>query len=377
MDSVFISSIQRSFGDVREAAARAVDSYGLHPVVAERAGASADNAQRALLDEVRNAEIFLLIIGSVYGDRGESGFSPTEDEFNEAARLNKPILVLKQNVNLEPDQEEFLSRLRGSWERGLLTGHFDSAADVGNEVVRALRTLEGPRAIPSQEDKQAAAERAAVLARGPENRGYVTSGSKARIAIATVGAPRLLEATDLENKVLIDSLLGLARSKSLVSNASSLTQSVTAAGIEFEAKTEGSWEELQFFVGSDGSIVAEGAVAGDARHFGSSMVMSSRLADLIGRGQGFALAIWEEMDKGHDVRDIAVTVGIPEAQNKVFSDVEAGNSISMPMGLPEVVVAPNPPREVRREELGSDAITQTLVAEVRRKFADAGAVHSP
>ena len=46
----------------------------------------------------------------------------------------------------------------------------------------------------------------------------------------------------------------------------------------------------------------------------------------------------------------------------------------MPMSLPHVVVAPDPARLVRREDLGSDATTQVLVAELKRRFADAGAL---
>jgi hypothetical protein len=32
--------------------------------------------------------------------RPESGYSPTEDEFNEAVRLGKPIFVLKQQTDM-------------------------------------------------------------------------------------------------------------------------------------------------------------------------------------------------------------------------------------------------------------------------------------
>jgi len=56
---------------------------------------------------------------------------------------------------------------------------------------------------------------------------------------------------------------------------------------------------------------------------------------------------------------------------KVYSDVEfAGNSLSMGSmtGSPAVVVAPDPPRVVRREEMGSPELVEQLVAEVRHAF---------
>ncbi|PZS35561.1 MAG: hypothetical protein DLM61_01710 [Pseudonocardiales bacterium] len=83
MKTVFISSIQRDFGEVREAARKAVESLGMHPVMAEATGASPESPRRALLDEVRDADIFLLLLGPRYGAPGESGRSPTEDEYTE------------------------------------------------------------------------------------------------------------------------------------------------------------------------------------------------------------------------------------------------------------------------------------------------------
>jgi hypothetical protein len=39
MDSVFVSSVQRGFGDIRAAVARAVETLGMRPLMAERAPA--------------------------------------------------------------------------------------------------------------------------------------------------------------------------------------------------------------------------------------------------------------------------------------------------------------------------------------------------
>src|SRR4051812_14772081 len=131
MQTVFISSVQYGFADVRDAAAKAIETCGMHPLMAEKTGASTESAQRALLDEVRKSDVVLLLLGPRYGEPGESGFSPTEDEYREAIRLGKDVLVLTQNVELGPDQTEFLKRTRGSWEAGKLTGTFDDSSNVG------------------------------------------------------------------------------------------------------------------------------------------------------------------------------------------------------------------------------------------------------
>jgi hypothetical protein len=102
--------------------------------------------------------------------------------------------------------------------------------------------------------------------------------------------------------------------------------------------------------------------------------MADRLADFTTAAQRFALSVWDEIDSGHDVREVAVALAVPDAEHKVFAETEPGSSISIPMSLPHVVIAPEPARLVRREELGSEATTRVFVAELKRRFADAGAL---
>jgi Domain of unknown function (DUF4062) len=142
MDRVFVSSIQSGFEDVRQAVRAAIASLGKLPIMAEGTGASPDPSKRTLLDRVAEADVFLLLIGPRYGRQGgASGFSPTEDEFNEARRLSKPILVLIQEGEQEADQAEFIQRVRGTWEEGYFAPTFRDASDVGLLVVRSLSQM--------------------------------------------------------------------------------------------------------------------------------------------------------------------------------------------------------------------------------------------
>jgi hypothetical protein len=80
---------------------------------------------------------------------------------------------------------------------------------------------------------------------------------------------------------------------------------------------------------------------------------------------------WSRVDRRDDVREIAATVAIPDASMKVYSDSEfTGSSLSMGsmFGSPAVVLAPDPPRLARREDLGSPELVEQLVAEVRQAF---------
>jgi hypothetical protein len=129
MDSVFISSIQRDYGDVREAARRAVDSVGMRPVMAETAGARDASPQRALLDLVARADVFLLIAGPRYS-------KPTEDEFDEARRRAKPILVLRQVGEADSEQNAFADRVAGGWTGGRLWGRSTTRRTWGSRWFR-------------------------------------------------------------------------------------------------------------------------------------------------------------------------------------------------------------------------------------------------
>src|SRR4051794_18565555 len=123
MQAVFVSSIQRGYEDVRGAVRRAIEALQMRPLMAETAGARPVSPQRALLDLVAEADIVVLILGPTYS-------KPTEDEFDEAKRLGKPIVVLKQDVDPEPEQRAFIERVEGGWVGGLLRKSFEDADDV-------------------------------------------------------------------------------------------------------------------------------------------------------------------------------------------------------------------------------------------------------
>ncbi len=168
-ETVFISSVIVGFEAVRQAAREAVESMGMRPVMAEMAGARPQSPQHALLGEVADADIYLLLLGARYGEPGSSRISPTEEEFEEAKRRNKPIVILRQDVAMEPAQQEFLARAGGGWEEGSLWDRFTDERDVGMKVVRALtnvRQLGDVRELAPQ-----AQARAADLAGGERQAG--------------------------------------------------------------------------------------------------------------------------------------------------------------------------------------------------------------
>lgn len=359
MDSVFISSIQRDFEEIREAARRAVESLGMRPLMAETVGARDASPQRGLLDVVARADVFLLILGSRYS-------KPTEDEFDEARRLAKPVLVLRQSGDASPEQDEFVERVAGGWRGGRLWGTFTDSSEVGFAVVQALTNLRS-EATTADLGPQAQ-RRARELVEG--SRG---GGSMARTSYVPLLAAPLLDAVALERPDLRDRVASLARDHQLVSQSVGIDARVSGAGIALHQAGTYTADPL-LAIGADGSVTATFSVAGDDQ-FGGMRVDPTRLRDgVVGTG-ALARAAWEMLDEREAVQQVAVAAAIPDAQHKVFGASTGGSSIQMgSFGMPNAVIVPDPARIVRRAEVGTSDVAKRLVAEIHRVFGDAGAV---
>jgi hypothetical protein len=329
--------------------------------MAEDAGAHAASPQRALLDLVRRCDVYLLIVGPRYS-------RPTEDEFDEARRLGRPILVLRQEVDLEPEQAEFLERVAGGWSGGRLWGTFHDASDVGFAVVKALSNLRGGG--ETAERAPAAQARARELAVGSARAGTVSTRSTARVALAPLVSGPLLDAVALDD-ALGDAVADLVRAQRLVPQSVGITPHVSREGVTVHGG-ERDGEPL-VRVGADGAIVCEFSVAGSDQ-FGSMRVDPSQLEAGLRAACAFALATWDRIDPREEVQQVAVVVAIPEPQHKVYGASTGASSIQLgSFSMPNSVVVPEPPLVMRRADVGGEELVRRLVAEVRRVFADAGA----
>src|SRR6266540_1880759 len=188
MQTVFISSIQSGFEDVRAAARAGVESFGWRAMMAETIGAAPASPQRALLDRVADSDALLLLVGPRYG--------------------------VRQEGELELEQQEFLERATGGWEGGALYGTFRDASDVGLAVVRGLTNIRDRGAREKLEP--AAQERAAALAADARRQGYGQGGSIVRVVLVPLIDRPLLQAAALEDRKLPEELAAAARGARLV-----------------------------------------------------------------------------------------------------------------------------------------------------------------
>jgi hypothetical protein len=369
VESVFINSLTRGeMGAARAAARAAVESLHMRPVMFESAPASRDDSRRSLLDDLGGCDVVVLLLGAEYGERTERGVSATEDEFNEAVTRGIPVIALVQKTDRSPEQDAFVTRVRGTWSDGRFAPEFTDTADVGFAVVSALNAWRERGA--SGEQQTVAVQRAHALALGSGRAGQSHSGAKVRVVFVPVVARVLMDAVMLSEAGLGDDIGMSLRTSGLVRHEMAMTQQLTTDGVEFEAGSAQGFEQLRFLVARDGAILIEGAVSATGT-LGSSVIEAPRVRLVVEQSCTFARDAWTRIDRRDDVRDLAVTVAVPDASMKVYSDSEySGGSLSMGsmFGSPAIVVAPDPPRLARREDLGAPELVDQLVAEVRQAF---------
>lgn len=365
VDAVFISSVVGGLEDVRAAAAAAVSASGLHPIRSEELSADPASSQRALLDQVAAAEYYLLLLGARYGDTGSGETSPTEDEYAEAMRLGKPILVLVQEVELEPLQRQFLERIRGSWGDGVFYGTFTGADEVSAKVAQALARQRSAVV----EDAPAAAERALLLAGEESRRGWHESAT-VRVAFAPLRKTTLLDPVALEDVALADDLIAALRAAGAIPQSVGMDGDISVAGVKLGPGPQQSGPEARIY--ADGAIAISGSVAAEGM-LGGVQIDPDRLASLLAGAGRSAQLIWDRIDTRSEVGQVAVSAAVLDAQHLAYG---ASSSGSVPMGgsIPDTLIAPDPPYVAPRGQLDQESTSHRVQAAIKRVFADAGRV---
>jgi hypothetical protein len=339
--------------------------------MAETAPASPDASRQALLPLVEQADAVVLILGSRYGYVTESGRSPTEDEFRHATSLGKPVFAfVRKGVEREPEQEEFVARVGGGWEHGAFTGFFTTPGELSLGVVKALsaygeQVRDGDR-IPE------ARERASSLAAG-DGRQDNPGSNAVRIALVPVGTSNMIDALLLEDGTLGDKAAGLVRHHGLVPQAAGIDIRANSGGVLLSARSQVDFHTTVISLESDGAIMAKVSARADGT-MGGMAISYPRVEQAISATSAAAQDLWTLLPSGDLIRQVAVAVGVPEANHHPLTLAgKVGGSMGMPT-IPEPLIAPAPPIVARRAEIGTGEMNRRLAVSLKQAFADHGAV---
>jgi prenyltransferase beta subunit len=110
---IFVSSPMKRLEAERKEAKKSLEMLGFDYFISEYSSSSPISSFEKCITNVRESEVFILLLGDRYGDiPPNQDFSITELEFLEARRLNMPIFVFRfDRSTVEPKQIDFISRV--------------------------------------------------------------------------------------------------------------------------------------------------------------------------------------------------------------------------------------------------------------------------
>lgn len=169
---VFISSVMEDYAQFRDAATEGIRQAGCEPVRAEDFPAAGHSPRNACLDGVRSADALVLLLGQRHGFQAPSGKAVTEEEYEEARRCHKRVLVFLEDMpDREPLQEAFVGRVQG-----FVDGHWRKTFRDPDELTRLVREAVSEAdltAAPHLENRARERTDAALRRRPPESQGIV------------------------------------------------------------------------------------------------------------------------------------------------------------------------------------------------------------
>lgn len=319
---------------------------------------------------VRDSDLTLLILGARYGAVQASAVSATEEEYQEAKELQRPVLAFVQSgIEPEPRQATFMADVR-QWMGGRFTGEFDSPAKLAEFVVRGIHDFELARAAgPVDVAELRARAEAAVPTAGP----FRTTTP--RLVLAIAGGPRrsVLRPEELEN----DELARWLQREALFGSAATFDPS---AGTRIEP--EGSrlvlaQPDAALRVDEDGTLGIEQPVWDATDRIGLHAVIHEEVAERLERGIRLAAAVLDHIDPLHrlsDVVPVAALIGAAYgAWRSRTEHARSPNQMEMNMrGVDRVLVALPAPR-LHRGALADQAsqAARDLTILLRRAATDA------
>jgi predicted HTH transcriptional regulator len=157
---VFISSVQSEFADERQMLFDYLTTDSLlckffEPFIFEKIPALAVAPNTVFLQEVENCDIYLGLFGLQYGYEDSEGVSPTEREFDCAAKLHKTKFVyISNHADNQRDAKEIalIRKAEKSVVRRKFSNELDLRVSVYNSLIRYLEEKEFIRTLPFDAD---------------------------------------------------------------------------------------------------------------------------------------------------------------------------------------------------------------------------------
>lgn len=309
----------------------------------------------------------ILLLGARYGARQASGRSATYEEWREAVRCQKPVLVFVEVAEgeREPEQAAFVNEVQ-EWEGGRFRQSFRSPDELRDGVTRALADM----TTSGLADEREILERA--LACVPDrDRGSFRGG--ARFVLVVAGGPRqqVLRPAQLEDQQLASDLQQMAMfdADAPLDRAAATRPRVEGNRLHIVQ------EHDEVIVQEDGTVVVSRSVVSrpESRAGSIPSIVEEVVRERVASACRFAHTVYGRIDPIQRVTDVVPVAVVIDAHHlpwQTAAEARAdGGSVSMPMGRGEGGHATLSPAMVRRAALAHDSvrIAEDLTVLLRRQ----------
>jgi hypothetical protein len=264
-----VSSVIEGFSEYREAARRGITAAGLRPLlVNEDFPSKADSSRNVCLDAVQASDILIVIIGQRGGWRNPSGKLVVEEEWEEAQRLRKRVLVFVQAVAHDDDASTLIRKL-SDYVTGYFRLEFSTVDELESSVAQALATqsLQLSKPIMSLTSLSKALARPACTRSDPS----------IRVVIQPEQQFELVDPRELNSAEFLGSIyeLGHSRSVGLFSYQAAKTAAVRGGSLEVIESDSRNAVHLVVNVHESGHIAIDSLVSPRRQNQTDSSIMSS------------------------------------------------------------------------------------------------------
>ena len=368
-----------NYAEYRDAAVLGIRRAGCEPVRAEDFPARTTSPRTACLDGVRSADAVVLILGERYGFVGPSGLSATEEEYDEARRTHKPILVfLQSDIVHEPQQRSLVDRVEsyvdGHWRKS-----FQECVELTELVANAVASIDLAGA-PFRRN-HAIGRIASELKWDPPNS---MDSVFLRTAWTTLRDEEVIDPLDLDDDRFKRALLRLGHEcdPPLFDYEHNKNLVVDASLVRISQGNFHDWREADHLVAVEVSVqgtlvVTQNAVASETRadamgHYMSVHVIDPKVvrARLI-QAWSFAAAWWKDHDPYLRHDPLLYNLALYNIGSRTFRPPpRQGESVTIPfVPLDSPLVVFERPRNISRADFArSDSEIGRIISLMKRQF---------
>ncbi len=191
----------QGYGKYREAVAVAIRDLGMTVLMIDDVPSTPDAPRAACLRLVDEADLVVLLTGDRYGDPlPPSDVSATHQEFREAQRLRKPVLVfLHDGVDETPNLQVFRAEAE-DWAAGALRSLYSTPEELRSAVTSSVHRLLQDHARGAPDHIDLAGSAAALIDETAPDRSRHTQRNALAIGFSPGPRQTILRPAEVENR---------------------------------------------------------------------------------------------------------------------------------------------------------------------------------